>query len=420
MGFFLTLLYIAIIFIRPQDFISAMRGWPILDWMAILTIGVCFLEGEFTATKFRRSPLNALMLWFWAAVVLSQFTNLSSWYTRMAFQDFAKVVIVYFLVMFTVTTLGRLKTFIWFLVLMSLVLSLQAILQYYTGVGLFGGEAIMRGEVMQVRGIGIFNDPNDLALNLITFIPFVLPGFHRGLMSPTVFTGYLLLVPMVTGLVYTRSRGGVLGFAAVMWWYFHKRVGTILSVGALMLLFSLLLTIPRMGSVTSGSTDTSMRMRMSHWSRAMVLLRQHPVFGQGYLSFSADYGQTAHNSFAQVISELGFLGAYVWVALFFQSFRSLIIMGKIPNAPPWLEKMVGALTGAMIGWLVSGYFLSQAYKFTEYILMAMVVAMLNVLEREGYLIHLPWDATQLRNNFFLTIGAIIFLYVSTRLLWMTV
>jgi O-antigen ligase len=415
-AFFLTVFYIAIIFVRPQEWFDFMRGWPILDVMAVLCISVTFLAGNFSADKFHRSPLNKLILLFWAALVLSQFTNFSVFYTRQAFELFSKVVIVYFLIVFNTTDIKKLKVLAWSLVLCATFLAVQSTFQYYTGAGLGGTGLLARGEVMQTRGVGIFSDPNDLSLNVLSFLSFVLPPFHRGFLSPTWLTGLPFIIIMATGIIYTRSRGGILGFAAVLWFYFHRRVGLLLSIGALMLLFSLLLAVPRMESLKAPG-DASARSRLNHWSRGLNLFKQHPVFGVGMTWYARGYTHTAHNSFVLVLSETGFVGAFFWVGLFFHSFRTLFRLRKLPNAPPWLAPLVNCLQGSLIGWLVSGYFLSQSYKFTAYILMACVVATLHSLAAEGMEVEVPWRGRETRLNFLLTIGAIVFLYASLILLW---
>lgn len=415
MGFFLTLLYVLIIFIRPQEFVEAMKAWPILDVMAVLCVSALFLEGSFTSETWKRSPINQLMLWFWAALILSHLAAFSFWGARLAFTVFAKVEIVYILIIFSITNFRRLKVFTWFLVLMGLFLALQSIWQYYTGYGLGGGTALQRGEIMQARGIGIFQDPNDLALNIVSFIPFVLPHFHKYLLSRTWVTGVLLLIPMATGVIYTRSRGGILGLAAVLWYYFHRRVGTVLSIAALLLIMSVVATLPRFGGTSVD--DASTRTRMEHWAEGLNLFKQHPIFGIGVEQFTEHHPQTAHNSFVLILSEAGFIGAFFWIALYLQGFRELFMLGKLPNAPPWLEPQLAGLTGAIIGWQVCAFFLSQTYKFTGFILLALVVATLNVLHNEGYIVNNPWSGRMTLFALVATVAAVMGMYVLMRVLW---
>ena len=53
-----------------------------------------------------------------------------------------------------------------------------------------------------------------------------------------------------------------------------------------------------------------------------------------------------------------------------------------------------------------------------YLLMAILVAGMNVLAREGVEVRHPWGARQMLLTFAVTMGAVMFVYISTRVLWM--
>jgi O-antigen ligase len=221
---------------------------------------------------------------------------------------------------------------------------------------------------------------------------------------------------MVSGVAFTRCRGGILGLAAVGWYYFYRRVGILGSTVPVVIMASFLLAIPRMGQLST--KEGSARSRLEHWSYGLELLKANPVFGVGYGRFTENYSHTAHNSFVLIAAEAGFLGAMTWVALFFCAFRDIRFLRHSPRAPPWLDTFLDALTAALLGWLVSGYFLSQTYKPMPYLLMAILVAGMNVLAREGVEVRHPWGARQMLLTFAVTMGAVMFVYISTRVLWM--
>ena len=84
----------------------------------------------------------------------------------------------------------------------------------------------------------------------------------------------------------------------------------------------------------------------------------------------------AHNSFVQIGAELGVPGLLAFVMLLFSVFRSLWRIGR---PPPWArraaqdeEVMAQALTASMVGFLVSGFFVSQAYSAFMYSMYAIV------------------------------------------------
>lgn len=403
------------IMIRPQEFVDWMKGWPILDFLAFFCLAGVFLEGSIQAVKFKRSPLNTMVIFFWFAIPISLLAQLWFGGALTYFNAFAKVIIVYLMVIFTVDSMKRVKIFVWAMVGLSGLLALQAAMLFFTGKGLFGGKAIIEHGVFRARGIGIFEDPNDLALNIITWVPFLLPKFHKPFMSRNSIIAFILLLLSVAGVYFTRSRGGMLGLGAVMAFYFYRRVGWFFSLAPIVVLVLVLLTMPRMGGVdTEGGSG---RTRMEHWSAGMTMFKSHPVFGVGYLRFGEFHPYTAHNSFILVLAEMGFMGIFIWVSMFYCSFREISLMRALPRPPPYLDSLLNSLQAALVGWLVSASFLSQSYKHLSFIVMALVVATMNALAKEGYDLHHPWTGRQLRNTFVFSVGGVIFMYVALRIMW---
>lgn len=416
MGFFLTCLYVILIYLRPQEFIEEIKGWPLVAYTAYASMAVVFLQGSFRAEIFKRSPANLLLVFFWLSLPLSQMANLWLGGAIYAFNEFAKVAILYFLVVITVDSWHRIKVFIWILIFCSTFLGLQAVVQYHTGVGLVGGEALLRDqEILQARGIGIFADPNDLAIHIVPIMAFVLPAFHRRFLSPTWITGFLFLVPMVAGVVYTRSRGGMLGLAAVGWYYLRQRVGKVTSIFGLLLILSIIMALPRMGEITP--EEESARSRLEHWGHGLEQFKRRPIFGIGYEMFNADYSHTAHNSFVLIFSEAGIVGATLWIALFFCTFRDLRYLREEWRGPPFLDNVVDSLVGALFAWQVSAFFLSQTYKSLSFVLMALVVAVQNVLAQDKILLDHHWGLREYTVSFVLTVAGIIFMHFLVMILW---
>jgi putative inorganic carbon (hco3(-)) transporter len=416
LGFLLTLLYVIVVYVRPQEFVADIQGWPILSYLAPLCIAAVFLEGSFTAEKFRRSALNWFIILFWGSLVMSHVANFWLGGAIQAFDKFSKVAVLYFLILFTVDSWKRLRIFMWLMILLATFLAVQAIVQFYTGEGLVGGQASLReGDIMQARGIGIFDDPNDLALNIVPMVSFLLPTFHKGFLSRTWVTGILFLIPMITGIAYTRSRGGILGLAAVGWYYLHQRVGRVAGVVGLLLVLSMLMAIPRMDQLSA--QEDSARARLDHWSYGLGLLRNHPLFGVGMDRFLDDYTHTAHNSFVLVVAEAGIVGGFIWVAMVFGSLRDLRLARLEGRAPPFVENLSHSLVGAWLGWMVCAFFLSQTYKFLSFIIMAMSVAVLNALARDGIEIDNAWGAKQWGNTLALTGVVVVMLHLAIKVLW---
>ncbi|KIX13278.1 O-antigen ligase family protein [Dethiosulfatarculus sandiegensis] len=420
MGFFFTLLFTAVIYIRPQDFMEAVKGWPILDWTAMVAVGVVFLEGSIQASRLKRSFLNALLPVFFFTLAMSHIANFWLGGATMAMGKFIPTLILYFLIVLTVNTFNRLRIYIWAMIIFALLLSIHAIMQFHFGSGLFGSDITMRSTeagtyIRQAQGIGIFSDPNDLALNLVIWIPFLMPAIHKPFLSPTIISGIILLVGLISGMIYTRSRGGFLALASVFWFYFYRRTGLVIAIAALALFASLVVSIPRIGQINT--QDSSSRGRLEHWSVGLQLLKENPVFGVGAFRFTDFHHHTAHNSLVLVLAELGLFGGFIWIAMFYSAFREIALTKNLPNAPPFLDKLLDGLHQALVAWLIAGFFLSQSYKPQSFILMALVVATLNCLDNEGIYVRHPWSTKQMLYTLAATLGSVVFVHIALRVLW---
>jgi len=164
--------YFVFLYIRPQDFARAMQGLPIMLALGAVTALLMVLH---MAVKQRRivitdAPQNLLMLWLLAAIFLSNMSHMLVDGAIGEVTDFIPTLVMYFLITNLVTTEKRLKFTVNVLLLLTLVLCFSGVLQHITGVG-FGGQESYKG---RIQAIGIFNDPNDLAMALVIVLPFVL------------------------------------------------------------------------------------------------------------------------------------------------------------------------------------------------------------------------------------------------------
>jgi putative inorganic carbon (HCO3(-)) transporter len=329
LGFFLTIIYLLLVMIRPQDFMDGIKGLPIMDVMAVLCLGVVFMEGRISGARLGRSTTSKLVFLFMLWCGLGHLRMGNFGLVTASWMEFAKTAIVFYLVLLNVDTIPRLKLFTWIMILTTTVLALQAVSLFYSGSTFSGAEALMRGGgIFQARGIGIFADPNDLGLHIVTWVPFLLPSVHRPLLSGTMWTGLILLVPVITGIAFTRSRGSLMGLAAVFWFYFYKRVGIITSIIALAVVLAVLMTLPRMDTIST--KEGSARSRMEHWSAGIDMFKYRPITGVGHRRFTVHHVQTAHNSFVLVFAELGIVGTFLWISMFF---RPGGISGSFPAIP---------------------------------------------------------------------------------------
>jgi len=85
----------------------------------------------------------------------------------------------------------------------------------------------------------------------------------------------------------------------------------------------------------SGGRDVSVEAgsdRMEAWSTGLGLIKEHPLFGVGYLRFSEYFYITAHNTVVVCAAELGMFGLFWWLMFVFPTIRDAYVCSKDPAA----------------------------------------------------------------------------------------
>jgi putative inorganic carbon (HCO3(-)) transporter len=288
------------------------------------------------------------VLVFWGAIVISN----AAWGwlggALRGFLDFAPVVFFYVLIRTAIDTPERLRRFAFVFVVLNVLLAVNGIVEYHTGLGL--GDVRPVGLENRIRGTGIFNDPNDLGMTLVMSVPLAAwaffdrtrPFWQRAL-------AVLLVAPILTAIVYTNSRGAVLGMCAVVMAFALRQFKVIpaLTFGAAAV--SALIILGPARAQAMDSQENSAQSRIEAWGQGLMMLRSQPVFGVGYSR-----------------------GAVVLVAMCDTLFRVLLRGRKLEALPAALSPAwVNGLIASAAGMLVCAFFLSRQYVVVPYILFAL-------------------------------------------------
>jgi O-antigen ligase len=247
-------------------------------------------------------------------------------------------------------------------------------------------------------------DPNDIAYALDTTLPLMLALRHTGprwrgqLMSA-------LAVVTVLAIVLTGSRGGEIGLgvviiAVIAFPLSREKSGALkrFSVGRAVTSCAILVLIvalawgflpigtqQRMASLMSLGSDynsgSENGSRTLIWQQDIGMVLKRPI---GYGMGSVDHvnglagGQyrTAHNSFVQALVELGVLGLLIFLRALYTAWKELgrvVMLARNPSAGEDEQKAAlyaRALRTALLGNVVAGFFLSQAYSAGLWLLLA--------------------------------------------------
>lgn len=383
------LLFTAVVYFRPQEWVPGLIGFrSIAFWLATLTLAVFLptqlgLEGTLTA---RPREVNFVLLLL-AAGFLSVPLALEPAEAWGSFLDFAKVVTMFVVMVNVVRTVPRLRAMFWLAFIVSVALSVKALLDYNSG-RLNPGRDRIEGAIVG----GIFENPNDLALHLVTMIPLALGLLFvaRAPLKKALYAGVAFL--MLLGVVVTYSRGGLLGLGSasfVLMWKLKRRSRALVFVGFAVMALAFLALAPsgvvsRLGGADGGSADA----RQALLIRSIFVTIRHPVLGVGMDNFHilSLNEKVSHNAYTQVSAEMGVAALAFYVLFMWSSLRR---MRRIEFETAERKKservhfMAVALQASLVGYMVCSFFASVAYLWYVYYLVGYALCLHRLYEAEG-------------------------------------
>ena len=339
-------------------------------------------------------PMCACTAVLLAFVLWMNVTTLFAIFPTAAYEQWNKVMKIMLMSLVTLIVIRRredIHRLIWVLV---------GSLGYY---GVKGGIFTIRsGGSDRVWGPeGTFiGDNNAIALALIVTIPLMLYLYRTGNNRWVRIGMVATMLLSALAALGSYSRGALLAIAAMlcfMWFKSRSKMlaGMLLSMTApLFLLFMPDSWSSRMDTIGDYEADESAMGRINAWHMAYNLARDR-FFGGGfeiaepwtfmqYAPNPADV-HAAHSIYFQVLGEHGFVGLGLYLLLGVLSWRSasrVIQLGLRQADAAWAVTLATMIQASMIGFAVGGAFLSLVYYDVPYYLMAAVVAMRVLLERQ--------------------------------------
>jgi len=385
MSFISLLLYIIAVYLRPQEWLPAMNGWPLIYILTITTAIFVILETPKRKQTHLTAPPNLLMLGFLGCILFSHISNGYLQGTIDSFNDFAPNVVMFFLFVNILTTERKIKIAIWLIIILTVILAIEGIQQHYKGIGWAGQTPYLDKERQEfrIRWIGIFNDPNDLALVFVIGIGFLMSFLFGKLNFLIKVTSIIMLFTIGYALFYTNSRGGFLALSAMILFIFLRRMKNkllSLSLGGLLAFIVILFGPSRMSDMSA--SEASAYGRIESWYQGFQMLKSAPIFGVGYRMFADYHFQTAHNSYILIAAETGIVGLFVWLSLVYLCFKGLVIVGWRNYTS---KSYLLGLEAALVGFMSAGYFLSRSYIMVLYLLLALAASFEYInLRKEEY------------------------------------
>lgn len=405
MDFFLFILVNATLFLRPAELFPSMAEIPLYNILILLCLASAFPQtlDQLSLQRLISRPITACVVAMIPAIMLSHLSHFDTWSAREYAIEFSKVVIYYLLLVGIVNTPSRLKSFLAWIVLFTMSSSALALLHYHEYIEIPSLTAMEQWEenpetgerelTHRLRATGIFNDPNDLSMIVVTALSVCIHTlFDRN-------AGALRLVYLVplgllgVTLAYTQSRGGFLAFLVASLVFLYCRYGTGKTIAAMAVILPAMLVLfaGRQTDIFGALSEGTGESRVELWSEGIQMIKSSPFFGIGSHLYADEAGLVAHNSFVHALAELGFLGGAFFVGAFYFAILSPWTIGRqrLAYAAAYGESALGrlqpcifAIVAAAAASLMS---LSRCYTASTYISLGLAATYTAQAARAGYL-----------------------------------
>ncbi len=358
--------------------------FPLYNILMILCLLTSATQIVKVLSSLRDTPITGCVLALVPACSLSQ---LSHGQAGLALNDgftLAKILAHYTLLVALVNTPARLRSFLIWLTVFTLLMVTLAMLHYHGFINIESLEAVKQidvdaqtGEITfipRLRSTGVFNDPNDLSMMTVFGLVVCVYLFET---TPAILPRIACVVTagvLLEALRLTFSRGGLINLAFSMLILCGAKFGRKATIAAALLGLPLALVVfgGRQTRINVNSSGDTSQDRIQLWVEGMNMFKESPIFGTGMNTYAERAGLVAHNSFVHTYGELGLFGGTMFAGAWSTALWGVLRLGKsgvavydhaVRNLQPFFLAIVSSY---MVGMLS----LSRPYTITTYVLLA--------------------------------------------------
>jgi len=381
-SYWLVCAYVFIEYVRPQQIYPVIEGLP----FGMATIGLCGIAYIMEGAPLRKLNVADVLLGVYTAIVLiSSITAFSPSFAFANLEVYISWIVVYALISNIVTTEKRFFVFMIAYILYSLKMS-QHGFRSWAGNGFgFSSWGVTCAPAW-------FHNSGECGIQMSMFLPISLffalafwPYLGR---LGKAFWGFVPVTAVGT-VVASSSRGALLAIGAVgAWLVLRSRHRVRAGIVAVVLGIVVFMVTPaeqkaRLSAMGDDGTSVS---RLVYWKHAREIIKDHPLLGIGYANWFPYYrtyynprGELVHNVFYQAATELGFPGLFAFFgmigATFYLNRKTRRIARRMGSQGRFLSHMATGLDGALVGFMVSGFFVTVLYYPFFWINLAMTSAL---------------------------------------------
>lgn len=383
------IIFVILNFIRPTDTFPILAAIPLAKIVGGLTLLSIIFKYIITKKIVLGNKQMLLLLAFSVTLFISvPFSFWPSLSIEVA-MDFLKVLVFYFIFVNVVKKFSYLRSVSLVALTCIIILCLSTIYSYF----------LETERAASIIGSGLFGDANDLALILVTGIPlsgFVKMGRKPGLAMNALQWGIVFL--LITGIITTASRGGFLGLISVLIVFIIKgknKISGIIMLSLAAIIFVVFIPADishRYSTIGTYEEDASAMGRINAWKAGIQMMVTRPLNGVGAGCFGMAYGTAyqpgggqgrwtaPHNTLIQVGAETGLTGLAAFLYLYF------FCIIRLKNLSLSSQKEIGMkivetrniIIASLIGYGVCALFLTQAFNFMFYFLIASTATLENI------------------------------------------
>ncbi|NLJ98578.1 MAG: polymerase [Tissierellia bacterium] len=378
---------------------------PFVDFVIGL-IYIAFIIGVYLYNVFFKgvNPLKKEAIDF--PIILFAILILISAITSVDFQGSLRDLIFHFIALGfvfvlvnTIDTKRDFNIFITFLVIAATLVAILGLFQYTDAIRIEGSWTdFINNPSTNIRIYSVLDNPNILAEYLVMTIPISIALFwyskriHKKLLF-FITTSILLL-----SLVLTLSRGGWLGLSFGMIVFallVEKKLLFIIPIFAIMVYSLPERILNRLMSIGNYLEDSSSSYRIKIWKIALEVIKDNWLVGVGlgYIPFKMVYESYAsnmptyhiHNTFLQIVGEMGVMGLMVFTFFMFILFK-YSIKRLIKGEDRYIQVMAGGLLSGLAALLVHGIVESILFMpkiiITFWTLVGLILALMRISKEE--------------------------------------
>lgn len=391
--------FLSLYYLSPEDFIPFLANLPTGKIIAAVTLGAVIFRNLSMKQPWLVFPKEAKRFFVFVGVIVIgiPFSIWSGGSVEVFLQRVIPITMFFVIIGNTVGTPKQVHILAALMVACGVLISAVACYHYAIG------EVDQFGRLVGY-GSKEYENPNDLAIGLLTLIPLsaaLFSGEHR---TARKWFFALAIGVMCAAILASLSRTGMVGlaFLGALMLVNLARKNLLKTVLAAILLSAIGLAVlvasptvsHRFESIFDDAKDDagSKAERLAHMFDALTILSEHPLMGVGIgqsmvaivaiHNNAADQWVKVHNVYLLVGAELGIPGLCVYVWMIIAVFRALKrakgAKGQNPMAENGIANHLGiGLRHAVLVFAITAAFSPVAYNWFLYILIGLASALVS-------------------------------------------